>query len=218
MSVRDKLDFELYVVTGREQARGRAHEAVVRAAIRGGAGCIQLRDKTISRRELLEEAYLLQALCAEMGATFILNDHLDIALAVGADGCHLGQDDLPIPEARRVAGPDFILGASTHSVNQALRAVEEGASYINVGPIFPTATKKGGHPPVTPDLIRQVKPLVSIPLTTMGGINPSNVAEVVRAGADRVAVVSAVVGADDVEAAAREMVDLIRSAKAERGR
>ncbi len=208
-----KLGFELYVVTGREQSRGRTHEEVVRAAIRGGAGCIQLRDKDLPKRELLREAYRLCDICAQSGVTFIINDHIDIALAVCADGVHLGQDDFPIREARRIVGPDFILGASTHSVEQALQAVEDGASYINVGPIFPTGTKKGHVTPVGPDLIRKVKHLVNLPMTTMGGINLNNVAEVVAAGADRVAVVSAVVGAEDVESAAREMVAAIRKAR-----
>lgn len=214
--VRDRMDFELYVVTGREQSRGRSHEQVVRAALRGGAGAIQLRDKEASRRQILREAYTLRDLCREHGATFIVNDHIDVCLAVEADGVHLGQDDFPIDEARRIMGPDFIIGASTHNIEQALRAVENGATYINCGPIFPTGTKKTSVEPVTVELIRQVKPKVNIPMTTMGGINGNNVREVILAGADRVAVVSAVVGADDPEQAARELVAAIRAAKADR--
>lgn len=206
-----KLDFHLYVVLGREFSRGRDFLEVTEKAIAGGAGAIQLRDKDLSKRELLDWAYRLRELTREHGVTFIMNDHLDIALAVGADGVHLGQDDFPIPEARRVAGPHFIIGASTHSVEQARRAVEEGASYINIGPIFPTGTKKGAVAPVGPELISEVTQAVSHPFTVMGGIKLNNVDEVLRRGARRIAVVTAVVAADDITAAARAFVGQIQS-------
>lgn len=197
-----KLEFALYVVLGREQSRGRDFLEVTRAAIAGGAGAIQLRDKEMGKRELLEWAKRLRDVTAESDVTFMVNDHIDIALASGADGVHLGQDDFPVAEARRLVGPSMVIGASSHSLEQALRAQQEGASYVNVGPIFPTATKKGGHPPVGPELIGTVLKHIVVPITTMGGIDLSNVDLVLAQGARRVAVVSAVVGAEDITAAA----------------
>ncbi|MGC9327175.1 MAG: thiamine phosphate synthase, partial [Candidatus Hinthialibacter sp.] len=200
-----KLDFNLYVVLGREFSRGRDFEDVAEQAIEGGAGCIQLRDKTMSKRELLVWAYRLRELTLERGATFIINDHLDIALSVEADGVHLGQDDFPIPEARRIAGPHFIIGASTHSVEEARRAVEEGASYINIGPIFATQTKKGAVSTVGPEMITKVTSAVQHPFTVMGGIKLENIDQVLQRGARRIAVVTAVAGAPDIREAARAL-------------
>lgn len=206
-----KLDFNLYVVLGREFSQGRDFDEVAIKAIEGGAGCIQLRDKATSKRELLVWAYRLREITKDRGVTFILNDHLDIALAVEADGVHLGQDDFPIPEARRIAGPHFIIGASTHSEQEARCAAAEGASYINIGPLFPTQTKKGVVAPVGPDLITQVTSVVKIPFTVMGGIKLDNVEEALKRGATRIAVVTAVVGADDITAAAQAFTDKIQN-------
>jgi thiamine-phosphate pyrophosphorylase len=213
---RAKLEFDLYVVTGPAQSRGRGFEEVVRDALAGGAGAIQLRAKELVTRETLEVAKNLRALTADTGSLFVVNDHVDVALACGADGVHLGQNDLPIPEARRIVGPDLILGASCHSLEQALRAEGEGADYVNVGPIFATQTKVGGVAPVGVELIRTVKDRLGVPQTCMGGINAGNVAQVVRAGAERIAVVSAVVGAADVKTAAEDLVQRIREAKSKR--
>lgn len=204
-----KLDFQLYVVLGAEFSKGRDFVDVTEKAIEGGAGCIQLRDKSLGKRDLLDWAYRLREITRKRGVTFILNDHLDIALAVGADGVHLGQGDLPIPEARRVAGPSFVIGASTHSVDQAKRAVDEGASYINIGPIFATGTKKTSVDPVSPDMITHVMRAVEHPYTVMGGINIENIDQVLKRGASRIAVVTAVVAADDIASAARALSERI---------
>jgi len=212
---RHKLDFELYVVTCPELSRGRSLEEVTRAALAGGAGCIQLRAKHLDKRSLLEAAEKLRKITAEAGATFIVNDHLDVALAAGADGVHLGQNDLPLAKAREIAGPALLLGASTHSLQQAIEAEQQGADYINVGPIFPTSTKVDTSPAVGPELIAEVKSKVHTPLTCMGGIGHSNVRQVVLQGAERVAVVSAVVAAEDITAAARSLFDEIKKAKEE---
>ncbi len=206
-----KLDFNLYVVLGREFSKGRDFDEVARKAMDGGAGCIQLRDKDMSKREMLVWAYRLRELTAERGVTFIMNDHLDIALAVEADGVHLGQDDFPIAEARRIAGPNFIIGSSTHSVDEAKIAVEEGASYINIGPIFATQTKKNVSAPVGPDLITEITSQVDCPFTVMGGIKIDNVDQPLQKGARRIAVVTAVVGQDDITAAAQAFTDKIKS-------
>jgi thiamine-phosphate pyrophosphorylase len=183
------------------------------AAIAGGAGCIQLRAKKLGKRELLREARTLRKITRDAGVTFMINDHIDIALTVEADGVHLGQDDFPIPEARRIVGPAIILGASTHSVEEALQAEREGASYINVGPVFATQTKEGVGAPVGVELVAQVKAAVHTPQTCMGGIKLHNVREVVLAGAERIAVVSEVVSADDIAAAARALVEAIGKQK-----
>ncbi len=211
-ALRSKLDFGLYVVLGQAQQQGRDFETVTRAAIAGGAGAIQLRAKELSKREILDWAKRLREITAEAGVTFLINDHLDVALASGADGVHLGQSDLPLPEARAIAGPDLIIGASTHSLEQALEAEAQGTTYLNVGPIFPTQTKVAGVPPVGPELIGQVLEHVKTPITCMGGINKSNINLVVEQGARRVAVVSAVVGAPDIAAAARELSGCIAAA------
>lgn len=211
-----RMDFELYVVTDERLSRGRPIGEIVRKAVAGGAGCIQLREKHLDKRAILSRARELSEICRGEGATFIINDHLDVALDVGADGVHLGQEDFPLESARRISLGRLILGISTHNREQALEAQAGGAGYINLGPIFPTETKGTPVHPVTPALIREVRPLLHIPFTTMGGIHLENVEEVILAGADRVAVVSEVVAAEDVEGAARRMVGAIRRAKEKR--
>jgi thiamine-phosphate pyrophosphorylase len=212
------LEFSLYVVTGREQSKGRDDSEVVRRAIEGGAGAIQFRAKEPDAGELLRTAKELRTITADAGVTFIVNDHVDVALASGADGVHLGQEDLPVQEARKIAGPDLIIGLSIHSLEQAVEGEASGADYVNVGPVFATQTKAHGGPPVGPELITRVKARVGIPITCMGGINGDNVEQVVKAGADRVAVVSAVVGADDIALAAGDLVERVRRARAKRAR
>ena len=213
---RGKMDFELYVVTDRRLAGDRPLEKVVRDAIRGGAGCIQLREKEQSTREVLDTARLLRKVTSGEGVTFIVNDTIDVALEAEADGVHLGQEDLPLEAARHIAGSRLLIGVSTHTQKQALAAQAGGAGYINIGPIFPTMTKGVPVTPVTVDLVRDLSGQLKVPFTTMGGIHLNNVGEVIQAGADRVAVVSEVIAAEDVESAARRMVEAIRRAKEER--
>jgi thiamine-phosphate pyrophosphorylase len=208
-SMQKKLDFGLYVVLGSEFSCGRDFGEVAEKAIAGGTGAIQLRDKCMEKRELLSWAYRLRKLTRERNVTFIINDHIDIALAVDADGVHLGQNDFPIPEARSILGPHKIIGASTHSLEQAQRAVAEGASYFNIGPIFATGTKKTSVAPVGPDLITLITNVIQHPFTVMGGIKLHNVDEVLKRGARRIAVVTAVVGEPDITAAARAFTDKI---------
>ena len=204
-----KMDFYLYVVLGQEFSQGRDFFEVAEKAIAGGAGAIQLRAKDMPKGEMLQWAYRLRELTREKKVTFIINDHLDIALAVGADGIHLGQEDFPVKEARRIAGPSLIIGSSTHSIEEAAQAVEDGATYINIGPIFKTATKKNVIDPIGAGLIQQITSTVSIPFTVMGGIKLDNVDEVLKSGARRIAVVTAVVGEDDITSAAQAFMDKI---------
>lgn len=177
---------------------------------------IQLRDKVSGPRQLLREARQIAQLCRERGVCFIVNDRLDLALAADADGVHLGQDDLPPRNARALLGASKFLGVSTHSLEQALRAAEQGADYLGIGPVFATATKATGYEPVGCDPIRQLRARVDLPIVAIGGITLSNVGEVIRGGAAGVAVISAIVGADDITAITRAFVTAIE--QVEQGR
>ena len=203
----------LCVITDPELGRGLSHVDIARMALEGGAPMIQLRDKSAGLRQLLPQAQEIASLCRERGAHFIVNDRLDLALAADADGVHLGQDDLPPMVARSALGPGKTLGVSTHSLEQAIRAAEEGADYLAIGPIFPTATKPTGYAAVGCDMIRRILARIDLPLVAIGGITLSNVAEVIQAGAAGVAVVSAIVAADDVSDASRAFLTAIHSAE-----
>jgi thiamine-phosphate pyrophosphorylase len=209
----DPLDFDLYPVTCQKLSRGRSNLDVLDALIKGGARVVQLREKDLSKRELFELAKAFRERTSDAGMTLIINDHIDVCRAVHADGVHLGQDDFPVREARELLGPLAVIGVSTHSVEQALKAVEEGADYINVGPIFATQTKEHSGPPAGIELFRHVRKLANIPITVMGGINMNNVDQLLEAGADRIAVVSAVVGAEDIAGTVREFRRRIARAK-----
>lgn len=175
----------------------------------------QYRNKNGSRREIYEIAAGLSRLIRDAGALFLVNDHADIALAAGADGVHLGQDDLPVSEARRLLGTRGIIGVSTHSVEEALRAQEEGADYIGFGPLFPTATKDAG-PAKGIEGLRAVRDAVSLPIIAIGGISGGNAGEVIREGADGIAVISAVLNARNAGDASRQMCAIIRKAEEDR--
>lgn len=164
---------------------------------------IQLRDKSAGPCHLLPQAREIGKLCRARSVPFIVNDRLDLALAADADGVHLGQDDLPARAARSILGAKRILGVSTHSVEQAIQAAEEGADYLGIGPIFATPTKATGYKPLGCGVIRELCARINLPLIAIGGISLGNVSEVIRAGAAGVAVISAVIGADDIASAAR---------------
>jgi thiamine-phosphate pyrophosphorylase len=204
------MDPSLYVILDRAAGRGRDLEEILDATIAGGCRLIQLREKEWPSGRLLPLAERLRERCRRAGVTFIVNDRVDLALAVGADGVHLGQDDLPPRAARPLLRPGMVLGRSTHSVAQAREAQAEGADYIAVGSMFPTQTKPDFEL-VGPELIRAVRPHTKTPLVGIGGITRENVAQVIRAGADGVAVISAVCGAPDPAAATREFLAAIRA-------
>lgn len=208
--MKGKLDFKLYVITGENYHPGRSMLEVMEAALKGGADIVQLRDKDISKRDLLEKATRLKALTAQYNVPLIVNDHPDVALAVDADGVHLGQDDMPIAVARQIMGPDRIVGLSTHRIEQAREAEEAGADYIGVGPVYATGTKPGRQP-VTTAYVSQVAAEIRIPWVAIGGITPDNAIEVLNAGASRLCAVSAVVGSEDPEAVCRRLKALIEA-------
>ncbi len=209
---------ELYIVTDRQASRGRDHLELVRAALEGGADTIQLRDKGMSGRELYSLALEMGTLVRSCGATFIVNDRLDIALAAGADGAHLGQDDIPVSAARAISPARFIIGASVGSVAEALEAERDGADYLALSPVFSTPTKGDAGPGHGLDVLRQIRSAVSVPVIAIGGINHGNARDVILAGAEGVAVISAVLGAEDVRSAARSLKGAVLRAKAERVR
>jgi len=211
------MDLSLYVVLDRTAAAGRDLEVILDATLAGGCRMIQLREKEWPSGRLLPLAERMRDRCRRAGATFIVNDRVDLALAVGADGVHLGQDDLPPRAARPLLRPGMVLGRSTHSVGQAREAQVEGADYIAVGSMFPTRTKPNFQL-VGPELIRAIRPETRSPLVGIGGVTRENVAEVIRAGADGVAVISAVCGAPDPAAATREFLAAIRAARDLTGR
>ena len=193
---------DLYPVTTEELSNGRSDVEVLEAVIAGGVRIVQLRDKKSSMRRLYEKALHFRELTQAHDVLLIINDHVDIALAIDADGVHLGQDDLPLPVARQMI-PDKIIGRSTHSLAQAQEAVREGADYINIGPIYPTGTKEGLHTFLGPEAIAEIAPQIDLPFTVMGGIKLTNVEELLEAGARRIAVVTAVTRADDITAAVK---------------
>ncbi|ABY33624.1 MAG TPA: thiamine phosphate synthase [Chloroflexus aurantiacus] len=208
MSIAHIVDWRLYVVTDAGLSRGRSHRAVIEAAIVGGATVVQYREKHASTRQMIEEALELRDLTRRAGVPLIVNDRVDVALAVDADGVHVGQDDMPVALARRLIG-NKLLGVSAHNLSEALQAVRDGADYLGVGPIFATTTKPDAAAPIGLDGLRAIRQHVSIPIVAIGGINQANAADVMRAGADGIAVVSAVVAADDVTAAARQLRALV---------
>jgi thiamine-phosphate pyrophosphorylase len=173
-------------------------------AIAGGADCLQLREKTLEGGELLRRARTLVGLCREKGVLCIINDRPDIALAAGADGVHVGQDDLPAVEARKILGSRLILGVSTHNLHQARQAVLDGADYIGVGPVFRSETKTRDILPGL-DFARQVADEIKIPAVAIAGINERNVDEVLGTGIKAVAVTAAVAGREDVREAAKRL-------------
>ena len=205
------FDYSLYLVTDRALSLGRSTVEVVRAAIRGGVSCVQLREKGCSTREFMDEARLLKALLAGTGVPLFINDRLDVALAVGADGVHLGQNDLAIADARRLVGNRMIIGISPESVADAIRAEAEGADYIGASPVFTTPTKTDTAPPLGLDGLRAIRRAVQLPLVAIGGINADNAAAVLRAGADGLAVVSAIVSAPCPRTAAAGLRQRIQS-------
>ncbi len=199
----------------RVAARGRDLETVLEAAIAGGVRMVQLREKEWPSGQLLPIAERMRERCRRAGVTFIVNDRLDVALAVDADGVHLGQDDLPSRAARPLLRRGMLLGRSTHSLAQARTAQAEGADYVAVGSMFPTASKPDFEL-VGPELIRTVRREITVPLVGIGGITLENLAEVILAGADGVAVISAVCAADDPAVATRRFLDAIEAARRQR--
>jgi thiamine-phosphate pyrophosphorylase len=206
----------VYMVTDPLLSGGRSELDVIRAAAAGGVRLVQYRDKLADAPTYLEKARAISKLCRELGVWLLLNDRVDVAARIDCDGVHLGQSDLPTAEAKRILGPGKLVGRSTHSAEQVRRACGEGADYVNIGPVFPTSTKEVSMAPVGLEGVSAAMFAASVPVTTMGGICMANAAEVILAGADRVAVVTAITRAPDIARAARDLVELVERTRSQR--
>lgn len=198
----DKKHMLLYAVTDRTWLKGQTLSQQVEVALRGGATCIQLREKELPQPEFLKEALELKELCHHFGVPLIINDNVEIALKSGADGVHVGQHDMQAAQVRAKIGPDRILGVSAQTVEQAILAEKNGADYLGVGAVFSTSTKKDAKP-VSRDTLKAICQEVSIPVCAIGGISRENLPALSGTGIDGVALVSAVFGAPDIEAECR---------------
>ncbi len=196
-------EIDLYVVTCEKLSNGRSNLEVLDAVIKGGGKIIQLRDKQLCKCDYFQLAKKFRKITAKAGILLIINDYLDVAMAVDADGVHLGQEDFPLKEARMLA-PNLILGRSVHSLKQAKIAEAEGADYINIGPIFSTNTKEHAKA-LGSKAIKKIAPEISVPFTVMGGIKSKNIKELVVAGAKKIALVTAVTQSTDMVSAVIEL-------------
>ena len=211
--------WRLYVITDERLGRGRSHLQIAEAALRGGADVIQLRDKEASSGRLFRAALELRKLTRDAKVPFIVNDRLDVALAADADGVHVGQVDLPASVVRRILGPGKILGVSAETVEEAMTAEKDGADYLGVGPVFEArGTKADAGEPLGLELIAQVRLRCRLPIVAIGGIHAENARKVREAGADAVAVISAVVGAEDIAQAARRLKHRLCAAEEDPGK
>lgn len=192
----------LYMVTDQALTRGRPLADVVAAAVQGGVTCVQLREKQLGTREFLAQALILKALLAPLGIPLVINDRIDIALACGADGVHLGQNDLPADEARKLLPPGVFIGWSVESMDDVQQSAALPVDYLGVSPIFSTPTKTDTKDPWGLEGLAVVRAATRLPLVAIGGIHTGNARDVLRAGADGLAVVSALCAADDPQAAA----------------
>jgi thiamine-phosphate pyrophosphorylase len=186
----------LYFIADPAHIKGASLADAVSQAVEGGASVVQLRAKDAGLQDMLTEAGRLMEICHRAGVLFIVNDSAELAMACGADGVHLGQDDMPLGTARGLIGPGKLVGISTHNIEQAIAAEQGGADYIGFGPIFSTCTKDAGEARGT-GLLRQVRDSVGIPVVAIGGINEYNAQQAIEAGADAVAVITAISGAGD---------------------
>jgi len=208
-----KIDYSLYLVTDRDLSRGRTTIEVVKAAVHGGVTCVQLREKSCSTKEFIEDALRIKDFLKAHYIPLIINDRIDVAMAVQADGVHLGQSDMPLEMAKAILKDSMIIGISAESVEDAVEAEKGGADYIGVSPVFATPTKTDTAPPLGLEGIQAIRRGVQIPIVGIGGLNKDNCADVIRSGADGIAVVSAIVSADNPEKAARGLKEIIRQAK-----
>jgi len=207
------MNLDLYVITDENVGLGRTHAEIVERAIAGGADVIQLRDKSSSSSELIRIGRIIRGITIRSSALFIVNDRLDVALICGADGVHLGQGDMRTDVARQIAPPGFIIGVSVSNVDEACQAEREGADYVALSPTFSTGSKPDAGPGHGLGILRKIRQNVSVPIIAIGGIDRHNAGEVIAAGADGIAVISAVVGATDITVAARDLKNLIRHCK-----
>jgi len=203
------FDPALYLVSDPDLSLGRTEAEVVRRAAAAGVTMVQYRDKDASTRTMVEKTRALAAICRDNGIPLIVNDRLDVALAGGAHGVHLGQDDMPLADARRIGGPDLIIGVSVTTGAEVADASSGGADYLAANGVFPTATKTDLGKPLGLDGIAALASLTELPMIAIGGVTARNTPEILRAGAAGVAVVSYIVSAEDIEGRCRELLTVI---------
>lgn len=204
-------DAGIYLVTSSALSSGRSTTGIVKAALDAGIRLVQLREKDMPLPAFLDLALEVREITDRCGAILIINDRLDVAMACRADGVHLGQDDFPVHAARRLA-PDMIIGASSHDVAEAVAAQRSGASYVNIGPLFPTKTKDWTSAFLGIEGLDRIRHNISIPFTVMGGIKAQHIPDLVRHGARTIAVVTAITAAPDPGQAATELLTVYREA------
>ncbi len=198
--------FRLYLITDRHQTSGRSLIDIVKEALAGGVKAVQLREKDLPIRELLLLAEEMRKITKEAGAMLFINGRMDVAMAVGADGIHLGQSDLPVDVIRKIVGNCFMIGVSTHNLIEAKEAEKGGADFITFGPVYETPAKQRYGKPVGIGALKEVKSGISIPVFAIGGINSGNIKQILGAGADGVALISAIIGAKEPKKAVEELL------------
>jgi thiamine-phosphate pyrophosphorylase len=218
-----RVDLRLYALVDPEQAVGRDPAVLARLVAQGGATLVQLRDKHGDTRVMLARARAIKAVLAPLSVPLLINDRIDVALAAGADGAHVGQDDMPVEDARRLLGADAIIGLSVKTVEQAEAAPIDLLDYVAIGGVFATSSKDNPNAPIGPEGLAQIVGVLrrrarEFPLCAIAGIDASNAGEAIAAGADGVAVISALSRKDDPRAAARQLRSVVDDALAERGR
>jgi len=208
---------DLYVITDEALSGGHSHAEIAQRAVDGGATVIQIREKSGSLKDLVRAGYGIRIITRCAGVTFIVNDRLDAALACSADGVHLGQGDMRCDTARQLAPPGFIIGVSVGSLEEAVDAERSGADYVALSPVFPTGSKSDAGPGHGLQLLKKIRSAVLVPVIAIGGIGPGNAGRVIDAGADGIAVISAVVSQPDITAAARRLATIVAERKRARG-
>jgi thiamine-phosphate pyrophosphorylase len=205
------IDFRLYLITDRRLFKDNSSlYGAIEQALAGGVKAVQLREKDLATRELLDMAYRLRELTGRHGARLFINDRIDIALAVNADGVHLGGSSLPAEAARRITGEKFLIGVSTHGIEEAEAAEKEGADFITVGPVYETPSKIKYGKPLGPEILKKVKEKTSVPIFAIGGIKEQRVGEVLGSGAYGVALISAVLAAQDIKSTTETFMRLLK--------
>jgi thiamine-phosphate pyrophosphorylase len=204
-----KYKLDVYLVMGINEVNGKSAIEIAEQAIAGGVGTIQLREKNAPLRDVMAVGRELRALCKQHEVMFVVNDRVDVALLLEADGVHVGQDDLPASETRKLIGEDMFIGVSASSVEEAQWAIVQGADYLGVGAIYATGSKADAGEPVTPRLISKIRSFSNLPIVGIGGITAENSREVIEHGASGIAVISAIVGQPDPGQAARQLKDIV---------
>ncbi len=209
----ESIDYSLYLVTDRSLSRGKATLEIVIAGVAGGVTCVQLREKNCSTLEFIKEALSVKEYLKKHNIPLIINDRVDVAQTIQADGVHLGQTDMPLTMAKDILKGSMIIGISVESLEDAIRAEKDGADYIGISPIFATPTKSDTAPPLGLEGLKEISRAVSLPKVAIGGLNPENAGDVVLNGASGIAVVSAIVSANDPQKAAEELSYIIKQAR-----